>query len=97
MANGNQQGSILAYWPIVITLGTLLTAGSVGLSKIDALADTQKEHAEKLAEVDDAAIERERLKGDVNHLKEDVSEMKDDVKENSEKLDEILDELRRGQ
>ena len=89
---------LMKYWPVGVTIVSLIIAGAVGLNEIDVLQEAIAQTQEEVKEIDakERVIETEleRVKTNQEHLQEDVSEIKDRVKDNSDKLDDILDELR---
>ena len=89
------------YWPVAVTIVTIVLAGAVGLNEIDtiqaALADTQDDVEELEDEKEEVKEKLVEIETKQETIREDVEEVKDDVKRNSEKLDEILRRLPRSE
>lgn len=99
MEEQEYESALSKHWHVVVYLVGLVFMGGIMYGNISALAEDHIDYERRFKEDDTRevrdAIDINRLKNEQDHINEDIDEIKKDVKENSDKLDQILDELRK--
>jgi outer membrane murein-binding lipoprotein Lpp len=88
---------IMALWPVIVVIASLLMAGAVGQFQITAMAGEVEENAEAIEENEDDIEEIQRkLIRRQGEISLDLERLRDEQSDQSEKLDEVLDLLRQS-
>lgn len=89
---------MLKYWPILVTAGALIAGGAVAQLQIASNDEQLGKHGEMIEENEEdiEAIQR-RLIERQGKIELDLDRLRNEQQDQSEKLDEVLDLLRRSQ
>ena len=86
------------HWHVAVYLAGLIFVAGIVYAGHSTQDERIAEHERKLQKVDirerQDAVDIARVKANQENFKEDIEEIKEEIKENSDKLDEILKELR---
>lgn len=87
----------MKWLPAIVVGATLVAGGAVGQFQIGALAGELEEHSEDIEEnAEDIEVIQRRLIERQGEIELDLERLRDSQEDNSEKLDEVLELLRRG-